>query len=75
LSNGPVKLPWEDALYDAVRALERRLSEAEAERDQLVMECHLLRKQLRACRERLQNWQLRQQAWRRERAEILRGRQ
>lgn len=72
--NGPAKLPWESALYEAVAALEHRAEEAEAERDRLVLENHVLRKQLREARSRLENWKLRQESWRRERAEIL-GRQ
>lgn len=70
--NGPTQLPWESAIYEAVRALERRVEEAERERDQLVMENHVLRKRLRESRERLANWELRRQAWRREREEVMR---
>jgi len=70
--NGPVRLPWESALYDAVRALELRTADAEQERDRLILRVHKLEGQLRDCRARLENWKLRQDAWRRERAELLR---
>jgi len=65
-------MPWESALYDAVRALERRATEAERERDRLILRVHKLEKALWECRQRLENWQLRQNAWRQERAELLR---
>ena len=70
--DGPVRLPWESALYDAVRALEQRAREAERERDRLILRVHKLEGQLRECRTRLENWKLRREAWRRERAELLR---
>jgi len=67
-------LPWESALYDAVRALEVRVVAAERERDELALSNSKLRRDLALCRERLENWRLRQAAWRRERDELLRGR-
>lgn len=70
--NGSMRLPWEGALYSAVSALEKRAEEAERERDEMVLVNHKLRKDLYACRERLDNWKLRQEAWHRERAELLR---
>lgn len=70
--NGLVAMPWETALYDAVRALERRTAEAEAETQRLIGENHLMRKKLRESKQRLENWELRRQAWKLERDELLR---
>lgn len=70
--DGLTGMPWESALYDAVRALERRVNAAEAERDKLVLEVHMLNQKVWDARRRLENWQLRQQAWHRERDELLR---
>ena len=67
----PTKLPWEDALFEAVRKNEQRLHELEREKTELVLENHRLRRALRICRERLENWKLRQNAWRRERDQLL----
>lgn len=69
--NGPVQLPWEGALYAAVQALERRAAEAEAEQQRLFLVNQGLQRRLEECRGRLENWQLRQAAWRRERDELL----
>lgn len=69
--DGVGKPPWESALYEAVRALERRVAEAERERDELIMKVHVLTKRLGECRGRLDNWELRRQSWGRERAELL----
>lgn len=63
--------PWDVALLANVRALEGRLAEAEAERSELLLANHQLSTKLRVCRERLENWKLRQQAWGRERDELL----
>lgn len=70
--NGLAKMPWESALYEAVRALEHRAREAERERDEMALVNHKLRRDLALSRERLENWKLRQAAWRRERDELLR---
>jgi DNA-binding transcriptional regulator YiaG len=64
-------LPWESALYEAVRALEGRAVRAERERDEMALSNQQLRAKLAACRERLQNWELRRQAWTRERRTLL----
>lgn len=68
---GPSGLPWEGALYAAVAALERRAEAAERERNELLVFNHQLRKALREARGRLENWELRRQAWKRERDELL----
>ena len=64
-------MPWESALYDAVGRLEARAVEAERENERLIVRVHRLEHALRECRTRLENWKLRQEAWRRERGELL----
>ena len=66
------QLPWESALYDAVGRLEQRAVAAERERDEMALANQQLRSKLAACRERLENWELRRQAWTRERNQLLR---
>ena len=65
------KPPWDVALLANVRALEARVTDAENERTQLLVDNHQLNQKLRQCRERLENWKLRQAAWHRERDELL----
>lgn len=67
----PFKPPWESALYTAVAALEDRLAEARRLYAELLADLAVERAKTRECRGRLENWKLRQQAWQRERAELL----
>ena len=68
---GAMKMPWESALYVAVAALEDRLAEARLHYAELQADLAVERAKLRECRGRLENWKLRQQAWQRERQELL----
>lgn len=70
-SNGSFKPPWESALYTAVAALEDRLAEARVHYAELLADLAVERAKTREARGRLENWKLRQQAWNRERAELL----
>lgn len=73
--DGLSPLPWEGALYSAVRALEAQLLACRQENAEL----HLAVSQLNArltkarawARQSSDNWKLRQHAWHRERAELL----
>lgn len=74
--NGLSALPWHSALYQAVRALEAQLDACRKENTEL----HITVSQLSArltkarhwARESNERWRLRQEAWHRERAELLR---
>jgi chromosome segregation ATPase len=65
------KMPWESALYQAVARMEDRLAEARRHYAELQADLAVERARLAECRGRLENWKLRQQAWQRERAELL----
>lgn len=69
--NGMQKLPWESALYAAVREREAEIEKLRRERAELLLANHRQREALRQARGRLENWKLRQAAWRRERAHLL----
>lgn len=58
------KPPWESALYEAMRKQEGQLRQCKAERARLQARVVDLT-------HRLENWQLRREAWARERAELL----
>lgn len=65
------KLPWSSALLAAQKAQARRLEETEAEVIGLKVTVRTLQQRLHDARDRLENWKLRQEAWRRERAELI----
>jgi hypothetical protein len=73
--HGLSALPWEGALYSAVHGLEAQLRASRSE----IAELQRTNAQLRAtlakarawARTSNENWKLRQQAWRRERTELL----
>jgi len=69
-TNGLARLPWHDALYHQVNALQAELDEQKAANARLRAENSGLRQNLRLAKQRLENWALRQQAWRVERAEL-----
>ena len=60
----PTKPPWEQAMYLQVQKLEGQLQICKAERARLQARVADLS-------HRNENWQLRRQAWARERAELL----
>jgi hypothetical protein len=63
-AGGITRLPWESALFAAVEKLEEDLRVCKGERAKLQA-------QVVDLRHRLENWHARQEAWRRERAELL----
>jgi chromosome segregation ATPase len=63
-AGGITRLPWESALFAAVEKLEEELRACKGERAKLQARVVDLQ-------HRLENWQLRQETWRRERAELL----
>ena len=63
-AGGITRLPWESALFAAVEKLEEELRTCKGERAKLQARVVDLNR-------RLENWQARQEAWRRERAELL----
>jgi hypothetical protein len=69
---GPSRPPWETALYQSVQKLEERVVVAERERDEAILRAHTLGARVAECRKRLETWELRRQAWGRERADLLR---
>jgi chromosome segregation ATPase len=73
--NGLTSLPWEGALFGAVRALEAQLNACRTENAQLHRDLSQLNRRLYKARiwarDSNERWKLRQQAWRRERAELL----
>lgn len=60
--------PWDEGLLAATRAAEARLELARREYGLLLVENRKLKHQLAEARRRLENWKVRQEAWRRERA-------
>lgn len=66
--NGLSALPWEGALYAAVSALEAQLDASRKENLQLRAQLAHAREWARKSN---RNWKLRQEAWHRERAELL----
>jgi hypothetical protein len=60
------------ALYAQAERQAAQLEQCGRERASLVVTVGKLRTQLRESRERLELWELRRQAWTRERAELLR---
>lgn len=74
--NGLSPLPWQSALYAAVRALEAQLDACRKENTELRVANSQLHARLEKAREWARksngNWRLRQQAWHRERDELLR---
>lgn len=73
--NGISNLPWEGALFAAMSALEAQLDACRKENAELLSANALLTARLYKGRVWAQtqtdNWKLRQQAWHRERAELL----
>ena len=73
--HGLSRLPWEGALHSAVSALEAQLLLCRQENAELRRDISQLNAQLskgRAwARTTAENWKLRQQAWHRERDELL----
>jgi hypothetical protein len=63
-AGGITRLPWESALFAAVEKLEDDLRACKGERAKLQARVVALQHQL-------ENWRLRQDAWQRERAELL----
>lgn len=74
-SGGLSKLPWEGALYTALRQLEGDLADAQAQIAELRAANSQLHSQLQRARTwartKTENWKLRQDAWRVERRELL----
>ena len=73
--DGLTRLPWESALYASLRALEADLDACRKENAELhltVSQLHARLNKARAwARTSQENWKLRQQAWHRERNELL----
>jgi len=69
--DGLAPLPWQSALYDAVRALEARLNKCRRENARLMADISQLNARLYRANQARERWQLRQQAWHRERAELV----
>ena len=73
--NGLSPLPWEGALYSAVSALEAQLVACRTENAELLLTVSQLNAKLSKARAwartTSENWKLRQQAWHRERDELL----
>lgn len=73
--DGLAPLPWQGALLSAVSAMEADLNACRAENAQLRSENTQLRARLAKgriwARTTAENWKLRQQAWHRERDELL----
>jgi len=67
--DGLAPLPWQSALYDAVRALEARLNKCRRENARLMADISQLNARLYRANQARERWQLRQQAWHRERAD------
>ena len=63
-AGGITRFPWESALFSVVEKLEDELRACKGERAKLQARVVDLQR-------RLENWQLRQQAWQRERDELL----
>lgn len=73
--NGLAALPWQSALYEAVRGLEAQLDACRKENTELHVAVSQLNARLNKAREWArgsnERWGLRQEAWHRERAELL----
>ena len=73
--DGFTALPWQSALYEAVRGLEAQLDACRKENAELRFAVSQLSSTLTKARAwartSSENWKLRQQAWHRERAELL----
>ena len=73
--DGLSALPWHSALYQAVQGLEAQLDTCRKENTELHVAVSQLNARLAKARhwarESNERWRLRQEAWRRERAELL----
>ena len=63
--------PWSQALLAAVRKLEAERDELQQQLASSQLAVSQLRSRLQQARTQLDNWRLRHEAWRRERAELL----